>query len=72
MSIEIGLREVYDKLCALEDKWDDRWQSTAIELARMELRLAALEQKPAKSQPWIATAIAAIAVVVAVVSMFVK
>lgn len=72
MSFEIGLKDVYDKLCGLEDKWDEHWRMTSVKLAEVEIRLSTLEQKPARSAPWWSIAIAAAAVAIAVVALFVK
>lgn len=41
--IKIGLQQVYDKLCVLEDKTDTRHLESAVVTAELKLRLKALE-----------------------------
>lgn len=54
MPFEIGLKDVYDKLVALEDRWDERWEQTSVKLAELHLRVQALEQRSTKWAPWAA------------------
>lgn len=44
-SIQIGLKEVYEKLCSLEDRLDHDLRSTAVTLATLHLRIEHLEDQ---------------------------
>ena len=71
--IEIGLRQVYDKLCVLEDKTDTRHLESAVVNAELKLRVKALEDdKVSRRALWGAYITSGVTTVMAVISILVK
>lgn len=71
--IEIGLQQIYDKLCVLEDKTEDRHLEVAVKQAELNLRVKTLEDdKVSKRAVYGAYISSAITLVMGVIAILVK